>query len=148
MRKIIDNNKLLNIVILSISLIFVALALYACFFIKRASLDVLIIVILFFGTGAIVTIIDMKAKHKGMFAKRENLSDKQNFAEVICGFVFSLCSLWAAITGKFSNSNFTRIVLFFGFLFFFIGSIWLLVKGGKGSDSKEEEESEQKKKRG
>ncbi len=121
-------SKSLNILTLIIGLIFVILALYACFFVKRASLEILIMTILFFGAGVVVTIIDMKSKRKEMIAKGEDLPKKQSFADVICGLIFSVCSLWAAISGKMNNNYFIRVIPFMGFLFFFIGSIWLFVR--------------------
>ena len=127
MKEVIDNKKFADIVILIICLIFITLALFAYFVMKRLSLENLIITILFFGVGAIAEIIAIKSKQKGWVMQWQNLTKKQLFIMTICGFIFGFSLLWIAL----SNNNIhilLRVVLIFGFLFFSIGYMWILIK--------------------
>lgn len=126
MKTELDMKKFVAIVTLLICLVFICLALYAYFILKRASFQSLVMVILFFGTGIVVEIITLISKHEGWFAKRHHLTRNQLIIMGVCSLVIAFCSLSAAFSIQLSI--YLKIILFASFLFFGIGSLTLFRK--------------------
>ncbi len=121
-----NSKKVISIITLIICLIFIILSLYGYFILKRASLQILILTILFFGIGIVGEIVSLVSKHEGWFVKRQDLSKKQNILMAICVFVFAICQLLGALI--FNIHIFLKTILFIGFLFFSVGSVIFLIK--------------------
>jgi hypothetical protein len=125
MKTELDMKKLVAIVTLLICIVFICLALYAYFILKKASLQNLIMVVLFFGTGIVVEIITLISKHEDWFAKRQHLTRSQLIIMGICSLVIAFCSLSA---GFIQLNIYLKIILFTSFLFFGMGSLTLFRK--------------------
>ena len=106
--------KMVNIITLlgCLGFVFLGLCLY---FIKGVPLQpVLLLGVLFFGTGAVVMVISLTSEHEKWSINEKKLSKKKAVAMGICSIIFSFCAFWLAV---FSNINiFLRLFLFIGFI--------------------------------
>lgn len=87
------------------SLVFIFLAWYAHFVLRRADVSDAILVTLFFGSCAVTGFILLTAKNheQRWFAlDLQRLSRTQNLILAIVGFIWGVCFLWLALSKKIS----------------------------------------------
>ena len=119
-----NGRKILDILTLIACLTFVFLGFYI-YFVKNAPLIMALGGILFFGAGAIVSIISLMSNQKGLFSLDiKTLSRKQNIIVALTALVAAISSLIVIIF--FDLFIVFKIILLIGFLFFTIGSVMLL----------------------
>ena len=104
---------------------FIFAGLYVYLF-KGASLQLLIIDILFCGMGIVVSITSLISKRESWAIDVKKLTKKQSIIMGICGIIFSICSLWVAIA--IPLHIILRVILFVGFITIGKWSIGLLLK--------------------
>lgn len=117
--------KIVNIATIASCLGFIFVGFYVYSF-RGASLQLLILDILFFGTGAIVSIISLISVRKSWAIDVKRLTKAQSIIISICGIIFSICSLFGA--SFFRLHIVLKIILFFGFVSLGKWSIILLLK--------------------